>query len=109
MTGPAYLSRREVMTGRIVDPPAPEVHVSSLVVHVRAGDVPVFRNALTRIPGAEVHAEHGGKFVVTLETESEADIVTRLNEISLLQGVLSAALVFHHFETQSAAPAAKQG
>ena len=47
--------------------------------------------------------------MVTLETRSEADIVTRLNEISLLAGVLSAALVFHHFETQPAAQAAEQG
>ena len=32
------------------------------------------------------------------ETDTEADIVTRLNEISLLDGVMSAALVYHHFE-----------
>lgn len=108
MTAPAHPSRREVMTGRIVDP-APEAHISSLVVHVRVEDVPAFRNALARIPGTEIHAEQGGKFVVTLETGSEADIVAGLNEISLLQGVLSAALVFHHFETQPAAEAAEQG
>jgi nitrate reductase NapD len=102
-------SRREVLTGRIVDPASSETHISSLVVHVRAEDISAFRNALAQIPGPEIHAEHGGKFVVTLETTSEADIVTRLNEISLLAGVLSAALVFHHFETQPAAQAAEQG
>jgi periplasmic nitrate reductase NapD len=46
--------------------------------------------------------------VVTLETASEADIVTRLNDISLLPGVLSAALVFHHVETQPVAPDPEQ-
>jgi nitrate reductase NapD len=52
------------------------------------------------MPGVEIHANSGGKLVVTLETESEADIVTRMNEMSFLPGVLSAALVFHHFETE---------
>ena len=109
MTASASLSRRDVLTGRVIDPMPVEVHVSSLVVHVRAEDVPTFRQGLAQIPGTEIHAEHGGKFVVTLETVSEADIVTRLNEISLVQGVLSAALVFHHFEAQPAAPHPEQG
>jgi len=109
MTAPSILSRRNLLTGRITDPAFAEAHVSSLVVHVRAEDIPAFREALAQIPGAEIHAEQGGKFVVTLETASEADIVMRLNEISFLQGVLSAALVFHHFETQPAAPDPEQG
>jgi periplasmic nitrate reductase NapD len=109
VTTSALPSRREVLTGRLADPAPSEVHVSSLVVHVRAEDVPAVRHALAQIPGAEIHAEHGGKFVVTLETVSEADIVTRLNEISLLAGVLSAALVFHQFEAQPAAESAEQG
>ena len=109
MTASALPSRREVLTGRLVDPQPSEVHVSSLVVHVRAEDVPTFRQGAGPDPGTEIHAEHGGKFVVTLETVSEADIVTRLNEISLLAGVLSAALVFHHFEAQPAAPGPEQG
>jgi len=109
MTVSGAPSRRDVLRGRIADPAPFEVHISSLVVHVRAEDVPAVRGALARIPGAEVHAEQGGKLVVTLETESEADVVDRLNEISLLGGVLSAALVFHQVETQSAASAAKEG
>jgi periplasmic nitrate reductase NapD len=109
MTASAAVSRRDVLTGRIADPVPSETHISSLVLHVRSEDVPAFRGALTRIPGAEIHAERIGKFVVTLETQSEADIVTRLNDISLLQGVLSAALVFHHVETQPTADAAEQG
>ena len=60
--------------------------------------------------GVETHAEAAGKLVVTLETDNEADIVTRLNEISLLSGVMSAALVFHHYEPdREATPRAEQG
>ena len=36
--------------------------------------------------------------MVTLETESESDIVARITEISLLDGVLSAVLVYHQVE-----------
>ena len=91
-------SRRQVLTGRLVAPTAPEAHVSSLVVHVRPERAQAVRSTLAGIPGVEIHAEAAGKIIVTLETDTEADIVTRLNEISLLDGVMSAALVYHHFE-----------
>jgi nitrate reductase NapD len=99
MADPERLSRRDVLTGRIAGPPAPEAHISSLVVHVRPERAETVRAALAAFPGVEIHGEGGGKIVLTLETESEAEIVSRLNEISLLEGVMSAALVFHHFET----------
>jgi periplasmic nitrate reductase NapD len=98
MQDPEFPSRREVLTGRVMDPTPVETHVSSLVVHVRHENLAQVRAALAGMPGIEIHAEGGGKLVVTLETTSEGDIVARLNEISLLDGVLSAALVFHHFE-----------
>ncbi len=78
-----------------------ELHVSSLVVHGRPDRLDGIRASLLRMPGVEIHATGPtGKMVVTLETFSEAEIVNRLTEISLLDGVLSAALVFHHFEQQ---------
>ena len=98
MQDPEFPSRREVLTGRLRDPMPVETHVSSLVIHVRHEHLAQVRAALAGMPEIEIHAEAGGKLVVTLETASEGDIVARLNEISLLDGVLSAALVFHHFE-----------
>jgi periplasmic nitrate reductase NapD len=92
-------SRRQVLTGHLAAPAAPEAHVSSLVIHVRAEKAEAVQAALAGMPGLEIHAEAAGKLIVTLETDTEAEIVTRLNEISLLDGVMSAALVFHHFET----------
>lgn len=91
-------SRREVMTGQLASSPPPEAHISSLVIHSRHERLDDVRAALRRMKGVEIHGEAGGKMIVTLETASEHDIVSRLNEISLLDGVLSAALVFHHFE-----------
>jgi nitrate reductase NapD len=91
------VSRRDVLRGRVVQVP-PELHVSSLVVHVRPEKADAAAAKLRAIPGVEIHGGASGKIIVTLETPIEADIVTRLNEISLLDGVLSAALVYHHFE-----------
>jgi len=93
-------SRRDILTGRVIEADPPEAHISSLVLHVRPENLSDVRTALATMPGVDIHGESGGKLVVTLETENEADIVTRMNEMSLLPGVLSAALVFHHFETE---------
>lgn len=76
-----------------------ECHISSLVVHSRPDRVPWIVESLGAIEGAEIHGGMDtGKLIVTLETETEHQIVERLNTIQLLDGVLSATLVFHHFE-----------
>ena len=76
-----------------------ECHISSLVVHSLPDRVPAIVEHLGRIQGAEVHGgQEACKLIVTLETETEGQIVERLNAIQLLDGVLAATLVFHHFE-----------
>ncbi|GEP07115.1 chaperone NapD [Methylobacterium oxalidis] len=101
-------SRREILTGRLSDHPVvAEAHVSSLVVHVRPEQAASARVAMECMPGVEIHAAAAGKLIVTLETESDAEIVTRLNAISLLDGVMSAALVFHHVEADAGSAAGR--
>jgi periplasmic nitrate reductase NapD len=78
---------------------AEELHVSSLVVHGRPERLDAIRAALGALPGVEVHAASpAGKLVVTLETGDESEVLARLSAISLLDGVLSASLVFHQVE-----------
>ena len=81
-------------------PMADELHVSSLVVHGRPERLAAHPRPASRASsGVEVHAAApSGKLVVTLETASEQEIVARLATISLLEGVLSATLVFHQVE-----------
>jgi periplasmic nitrate reductase NapD len=50
------------------------------------------------MPGAEVHVEGQGKMVVTVEGPNEGFIADRMTAMHLLDGVLSAVLVFHHVE-----------
>lgn len=76
-----------------------ECHISSLVVHTRPERVSSIVESLGAIQGAEVHGgADTGKLIVTLETETESEVVERINAIQLLDGVLAATLVFHHFE-----------
>jgi periplasmic nitrate reductase NapD len=76
-----------------------ECHISSLVVHTRPERVPAIMAGIGAINGAEVHGgQDTGKLIVTLETDTESQVVERINAIQLLDGVLAATLVFHHFE-----------
>jgi nitrate reductase NapD len=78
---------------------ADELHVSSLVVHGRPERLETIRLALAQLEGVEIHAAApSGKLVVTLETTSEQEVVAQLATITLLDGVLSATLVFHQVE-----------
>jgi nitrate reductase NapD len=76
-----------------------ECHISSLVVHTRPDRVQGVVESIGRIQGADIHGgQDTGKLIVTLETETESQVVERVNAIQLLDGVLAATLVFHHFE-----------
>lgn len=86
-----------------------ECHISSLVVHVRPERTAGIAEEIDRLAGAEVQPQAGaGKLVVTLETASTAEIVERLNAIHDLAGVISAALIYHHWEPVSGPDAAAE-
>jgi nitrate reductase NapD len=81
------------------DAPTPSVHISSLVVHSRPEWARAIARQLRTLRGVDVHGGvEAGKLVVTLETATEAEIVAHLNAIQALDGVLAAALVYHHHE-----------
>lgn len=80
-----------------------EFHISSVVVQTRPSDMVAVIQRLGAIPGACVHAAQNGKIVVTLETGSEHALAQHLNQMSLMDGVYTATLVFHHVETESRA------
>ncbi len=74
-------------------------HISSLILQGRPRDLTAIRRAVLGIPGTEVHAvSPQGKIVVTLETADEQDIVERMRDINLIEGVFSASLVYHQVD-----------
>ncbi|MCK5366611.1 MAG: chaperone NapD [Gammaproteobacteria bacterium] len=76
-----------------------EIHISSLVVHGRPEGLESIETAIGGLTGAEVHgASSLGKLVVTLETVSEGEMLTRIDAINRIEGVLSVALIFHQVD-----------
>lgn len=76
-----------------------EVHISSLVVQARPEGIASIESAIGGLDGAEVHGTSArGKLVVTLESISEHEMLTRIDAINQFEGVLSVALIFHQVE-----------
>lgn len=74
-------------------------HISSLLVSARPSALDGVEKQIAGIAIAEVaHVDPQGKVIVTLETEDESAIVQALTDIQLIDGVVSAALVFHQVE-----------
>jgi nitrate reductase NapD len=75
-----------------------EVHISSLIVQAMPDTMPAVTASVSAMPGLEIHAVSEGKMVVVLETADEGEIVARLSEINLLDGVMSVNLVYHQVD-----------
>jgi nitrate reductase NapD len=78
---------------------AAELHVAGIIVHAPPARMAEVRRAIASIAGTEVHAEGNGKLVVTVEATSANDLADRVVAVGCLDGVLSAAPVYHHAES----------
>lgn len=75
------------------------MNISGIVVHASPDKIETVRAQLEKIPGVEVHAASTeGKMVVTIEKPSDREITEIFDEIGKTSGVLSTAMVYHHFE-----------
>ncbi|GGL50248.1 chaperone NapD [Wenxinia marina] len=77
-------------------------HVSSAVIAVRPGRADEVAARLPDLPGVEVHGSGETRIVVTIEGWSTGDLGDRLTTISLMDGVISANMVFEHSEEEGA-------
>ncbi|MCZ4335865.1 chaperone NapD [Shewanella colwelliana] len=76
-----------------------EYHVTSLVVHAAPTAVTQVQKDIEALTGTDIHAvTDEGKFVVTLEGETQASILNNVEAINALNGVLSSSLVYHQVE-----------
>lgn len=77
------------------------MNISGIVVHASPDKVDKVRAMLEKIAGVEVHATSAeGKMVVTIEKPGDREITDLFDEISKTSGVLSTAMVYHHFEPE---------
>ncbi len=77
------------------------MNISSAIIHARPGDVAVVQAGLAALAGVEVHAiSPEGKLIVTIETEDEGSNAATYQCIGQLDGVMSAAMVYHQTESE---------
>lgn len=77
-----------------------EVHISSLVAHVKPEAMAHTRQRIDALPGAEIFAESPeGKLVVVIESRSHSSVTDVIESISKFKGVLNTALVYHQIES----------
>jgi nitrate reductase NapD len=77
------------------------MNISSAIIHARPGDVAIVQAGLAALEGVEVHAvSPEGKMIVTIETEDDGSNVATYECIGRLDGVMSAAMVYHQTESE---------
>jgi nitrate reductase NapD len=76
------------------EPASRTVHISSAVVSAFPERCDEVVRQINALPLTEVHRVEGGKIVIVMEGASTGEIGARLTEIALLDGVLSANMVF---------------
>jgi periplasmic nitrate reductase NapD len=89
-----------------------EFHVAGIIVYASPGEVERVARDIASLSGAQVHAASAhGKLVVTLEAEAPGEILSRIEEVQRVRGVVSAALVYQHCdrEVDDGAPVAREG
>lgn len=86
-----------------------EVHISSLIVQAMPDTMPAVAASVLAMAGLEIHAAADGKMVVVLETADEGEIVARISEINLLNGVMSVNLVYHQVDKGDAVIELREG
>ncbi len=92
------VGRREFLHGRWKNDPAPGAafEIASILVQARPERLDEVAGAIAALPGAQIYSRDArGKLVVVVEASGSDRIGATLNTISLLPGVLTAALVFH--------------
>ncbi|RTR40249.1 sorbose reductase [Shewanella canadensis] len=76
-----------------------EYHITSLVVHAVPKSVSQVETNIRALAGADIHAvTDEGKFVVTLEGETQGAILDNVEAINALEGVLNTSLIYHQVD-----------
>jgi len=76
------------------------MNISSVIVVPHPDHIEGVRQALQALAGVELHAvSPEGKMIVTLETDGDRATTDLYEKISLLDGVMSASMVYHQKES----------
>jgi nitrate reductase NapD len=76
------------------------MNISSVIVIPHPERIEAVRGQVAALAGVELHAvSPEGKMIVTLETEGDRETTDLYEKISLLDGVMSASMVYHQKES----------
>ncbi|HEY7865609.1 MAG TPA: chaperone NapD [Psychromonas sp.] len=76
-----------------------ELHISSLIVHIRPDKLQQIEISINLLSGAElITMSPIGKAVVVLEAPNQRVIMEVIDKINSLDGVINTGLVYHEFE-----------
>ncbi|GIU42820.1 chaperone NapD [Shewanella algidipiscicola] len=75
-----------------------ELHVTSLVVQVKPRQMFNVRQAILTMEKTELSVNDETKLVVVLEGETQQELLANIAAINGIEGVLSAAMVYHQSE-----------
>lgn len=88
------INRRGFLTGA-----SPDHHyISSAVVIALPAKLGQVRASLEAMQGVEIHAAEGSRVVVTIEGPTSGSLGETLGQMTLLDGVLAANMVYEHVE-----------
>ncbi|QLI82159.1 chaperone NapD [Chitinibacter fontanus] len=76
------------------------MNIYSLVVRVAAERVDEVKASLITIPGLEVHQEHEGRIIVTVEDVAGYRTSDALVEIQCLDGIISTTLAYEYCDDE---------
>ena len=77
------------------------MHISGAVVQTKPDRREDVSRTLAVMPGVEVHIDDlRGRLIVTVEGQDSNALVDTLTRVGDIDGVLSVAPVYHHFEAQ---------
>ena len=77
-----------------------DVHISSLIIYVKADYMLEVKEKIAAIAEAEIYgASEEGKIVTVLETVNQKFVTDIIDKINNFEHVLSTSLVFHQIET----------
>lgn len=91
------IQRRELLTGRLTRTGTKDprfLHVTSAIITTRPEHAATVARDLAMMPGTEVHAVEGAKIILVMEGSSTGEIGARMAEISLMDRVIAANMVF---------------
>lgn len=73
-----------------------EIHLVSMIIMARPAQMDALSAAIEQIEGSEIHVRHpDGKFVVTAEANDPRTLMTRIEALQAMDGVVSSNLVYH--------------